>query len=119
MMLSDNQWNRIKDEVPGKNGDPGATAKDNRLFVEAVLWLARTGVPWRDLPEQFGHWNSVWRRFSRWAKTGRWERLFARLANDPDFEYVIVDGTLIRVHQHGAGAKGGLKVRRSAVHAAD
>jgi putative transposase len=91
--------------VPGKAGDPGATGRDNRLFVEAVLWIARTGAPWRDLPAELGNWNSVWRRFARWAARGVWERLFAAMADDPDFEYVIVDATIVRAHQHSAGAK--------------
>ncbi len=113
LMLSDGQWEQLKDLVPGKAGDAGATGRDNRLFVEAVLWIARTSAPWRDLPRDFGLWNSVWKRFSRWSEKGVWERLFNALADDPDFEYVIVDGTIVRVHQHGTGAKGGLKIRRS------
>jgi putative transposase len=104
--------------VPGKAGDPGATGRDNRLFVEAVLWLARTGAPWRDLPRELGNWNSVWRRFARWAVRGVWERLFAAMADDPDFEYVIVDATIVRAHQHSAGAKGRLRLRPSAARAA-
>jgi transposase len=118
LMLSDGQWERLKDLVPGKAGDPGVTGRNNRLFVEAVLWIARTGAPWRDLPHDFGLWNSVWKRFSRWSKKGVWERLFNALADDLDFEYVIVDGTIVRVHQHGTGAKGGLKIRRSGARAA-
>ncbi len=115
-MLSDGQWEQLRDLVPGKEGDPGATGRDNRLFVEAVLWIARTSAPWRDLPRDFGHWNSVWKRFSRWSEKGIWDRLFNALADDPDFEYVIVDGTIVRVHQHGTGAKRGLKIRRSGAH---
>ena len=117
--LSDAQWARIADLVPGKAGDRGATAKDNRLFVDAVLWIARTSAPWRDLPPELGNWNSTWRRFNRWAEAGVWERLFAALAEDPDFEYVIIDATIVRAHQHAAGAKGGLKLKRSAAPAAD
>ena len=116
-ILSDGQWDRIKDLMPGKAGDPGAAGRDNRLFVEGVLWIARTGAPWRDLPEAFGRWNSVWKRFSRWSKKGVWESLFKALADDPDCEYVIVDGTIVRVHQHGTGAKGGLTIRRSGARA--
>jgi putative transposase len=118
MMLSEPQWERIAPELPGKVGDPGATARDNRLFVEAVLWVARTGVPWRDLPDDFGKWYSIYTRFWRWAQKGIWERMFKTLADDPDFEYVLIDGTNIRVHQHGTGAKGGLTIRRSASRAA-
>ena len=95
------------------------TTGNNRRFVEAVLWIARTGSPWRDLPDAFGNWNSTWWRFRRWALKGVFEKVFQAMAGDPDFEYVIVDGTLVRVHQHGTGAKGGLKIRPLAAPAAD
>jgi transposase len=75
--------------------------------------LARTGSPWRDLPPFFGKWNSVWKRFRRWAKAGIWERILAALADDPDFESIIIDGTIIRAHQHAAGGKGGFTSKRS------
>lgn len=117
-VLSDVQWERIAPVVPGKDGDPGRSGTDNRLFVEAVLWVARTGAPWRDLPSGFGNWNSVFRRFRRWAQKGVFDSIFEALSGDPDFEYVMIDGTIIRVHQHGAGAKGGLKIRPSAGRAA-
>jgi transposase len=107
----DAQWRRIEGLLPGKNGDPGVTGRDNRLFLEGVLWIARTGAPWRDLPERHGQWNSVWRRFRRWALKGVFERIFAALADDRDFEYVMIDGTIVRVHQHGTGAKGGLTIK--------
>jgi transposase len=110
-VLGDAQWRRIEVLLPGKNGDPGVTGRDNRLFLEGVLWIARTGAPWRDLPEKYGNWNSVWRRFRRWALRGIFERIFAALADDRDFEYVMIDGTIVRVHQHGTGAKGGLKIK--------
>jgi len=116
--LTDAQWERMAPLVPGKAGDPGATGRDNRLFVEAVLWIVRTGAPWRDLPLELGNWNSAWRRFARWAEKGVWERLFAAMAADPDFEYVIVDATIVRAHQHSAGAKGGLRLRPSAARVA-
>lgn len=112
--LTDAPWARIAHLVPGKKTDKGVTAKDNRRFVDAVLWMARTGAPRRDLPPEFGHWNSPWRRFDRWSKAGVWDRLFAALADDPDFEYVVIDATIVRAHQHAAGAKGGLKLKRSA-----
>jgi putative transposase len=104
---TDAQWQRIEARVPGEVGDRGATGEDNRLFVDAVLWVARTGAPWRDLPPEFGHWDTVWRRFGRWSKAGVWQRLFATLADDPDFEHVIPDAPIVRAHQHAAGAKGG------------
>jgi transposase len=116
--LSDRQWERIEDLIPGKAGDRGMTGRDNRSFIDAVLWIARTGAPWRDLPPAFGNWNSVFRRFSRWAEAGVWQRLFEALADDPDFEYVILDATIVRAHQHAAGAKGGLRLRPSAARAA-
>jgi len=114
-ILTPDQWERVAPLLPGKATDPGATAEDNRVFLEAVLWIARTGSPWRDLPEAFGKWNSVWRRFRRWALKGVFERIFSKLSDDPDFEYVIIDGTIVRVHQHATGAKGGLKIRPSVV----
>jgi len=116
--LTDGQWDRIKDLVRGKKTDRGSSGRDNRLFVDAVLWVARVGSPWRDLPDAFGHWNSVYVRFSRWAKAGVWESLFKALADDPDFEYLIVDSTIVRAHQHAAGAKGGLGIKPSDVRAA-
>jgi len=105
MNLRDDQWERIAHLLPGKQGDRGRTAADNRLFVEAVLWMARSGAPWRDLPEAFGPWNSVYKRFARWQERRVWERVFAVLAEDGDFEEVFIDSTVIRVHQHAAGAR--------------
>ena len=116
--LTDRQWQRIEKLVAGKKGDKGRAGEDNRLFVDAVLWILRTGAPWRDLPDEFGKWNSVYMRFVRWARKGRWESLFKALADDPDFEHVMIDATIVRAHQHAAGAKGGLKVRPSAARAA-
>lgn len=118
LVLSERQWKRIEKLCVGRPEDPGGTGANNRMFVEAVLWIARTGSPWRDLPEIFGKWNSVFVRFNRWSEGGVWQRLFAALADDPDFEYLIVDSTIVRAHQHSAGAKGGLKIRRSAARAA-
>lgn len=110
--LRDDQWNKIKDLLPGKVSDPGRSAMDNRLFMDAILWIARTGAHWRELPEHFGAWNSVFQRYNRWSKAGVWERLFQALSDDPDFEYVMIDSTIVRAHQHSAGAKGGLKKRK-------
>jgi transposase len=106
-VLSDAQWERVAPLLPGKIGDPGRSGADNRRFLEAVLWIARVGAPWRDLPEMFGNWNSTFKRFRRWVEKDVFARLFRVLSGDPDFEYALVDGTLIRVHQHGTGAKGG------------
>lgn len=117
-LLSDGQWERIAPLLPGKPGDPGRSGADNRLFLEAVLWIVRTGSPWRDLHDAFGNWNSVYKRFRRWALKGVFERVFNSLSGDPDFEYAIIDGTIVRVHQQGTGARGGLKIRLSADRAA-
>ena len=116
--LTDVQWARISSLIPGKKGDKGRAGEDNRLFVDAVFWILRTGAPWRDLPPAFGLWNSVFVRFNRWSHKGVWESLFKALAKDPDFEHVMIDATIVRAHQHAAGAKGGFKFRRSAVRAA-
>ena len=118
LVLSDRQWKRIAPHLRGKAADRCVTASNNRLFVEAVLWIARTSSPWRDLPPVFGNWNSTFRRFSRWSEGGVWESLFNALADDPDFEYVIIDSTIVRAHQHATGKKGGLKIVRSAARAA-
>lgn len=103
--LRDDQWERIKDLLPGRQGHVGVTARDNRLFVEAVLYRFRTGLPWRDLPERFGDGVAAHRRFSRWAKSGVWERVFQHLAADADNEYAMIDSTIVRAHQHSAGAQ--------------
>lgn len=118
LILSDGEWERIAAHLPGKVGYPGRSASDDRQFLEGVLWLARVGAPWRDPPAAFGKWNSVFQRFRRRAVKGVFERLFKRLRGDPDFEYAMIDGTIIRVHQHGTGAKRGLKIRRSYVRPA-
>jgi putative transposase len=118
LILSDEQWQHIEKLCVGKPEDPGGTGADNRMFVEAVLWIARTGSPWRDLPAIFGNWNSVYVRFNRWSAGGVWSGIFAALSEDPDCEYLIIDSTIVRAHQHAAGAKGGLKIRRSGARAA-
>ena len=105
MVLRDDQWERIKDLLPGKITDCGVTAEDNRLFLEAVLWINRTGAPWRDLPKEFGLWNSVYKRYNRWSNKGLWNDIFLILSEDADFESIMIDGSIVRVHQHGAAAK--------------
>ena len=102
--LSDEQWGRRPSGLlPAKTGDPGQPAKDHRLFLDAVLWIVRTGAPWRDLPERLGDWNSTFQRFNRWAQKGVWLRVFEAL-QDPDLEWVMLDATIIRAHVHAAGA---------------
>jgi transposase len=118
--LRDDQWERIRDLLPGRAGHVGVTAADNRLFIEAVLYRYRAGLPWRDVPERFGDWKNVHRRFSRWSKPGVWERVFKHLAADADNEYAMIDSTIVRAHQPSAGAqKKPAKTRRSAARAAD
>ena len=104
-VLRDDQWGRIKNLLSGKLSDCGVTAKNNRLFVEAVLWIIRTGSPWRDLPNDFRHWHRVYVRYHRWSKKGVWARVFKMITDDPDLEYLMVDGSIVRVHQHGASKK--------------
>jgi transposase len=103
-VLRDDQWDRIKDLLPGRPGEVGVTARDNRLFVEAVFYRYRAGIPWRDLPERFGDFRVVHTRFSRWARTGVWLRVFDTLADEADHEYAMLDSTLVRAHQHSADA---------------
>lgn len=95
--LTDTQWERIKDLLPGKQGDPGRTAADNRLFVEAVVYVLKTGIPWEDLPARYGKPNSVWKRFDRWCAAGVWERI-AHALGEPDLEEVQLDSTSIKAH---------------------
>lgn len=99
-ILRNDQWERIKDLLPGKAGDRGVTAADNRLFIEAVLWLLRTGSPWRDLPPELGRWLTVY----RWQASGVWSRLLAVAAKEADLEEVFIDSTAIRAHLQAAGA---------------
>ena len=105
-VVPDVLWQRLKSYLPGRLSDAVATAKDNRLFLEAVLWRVRTGALWRDLPPTFGHWNSQFRRFRRWAKSGVFEGLFKALSEDPDPKYTLIDGTIVGLHQEATGSKG-------------
>ena len=117
--LRDDQWDRIKDFLPGREGHVGGTAADNRLFLDGVLYRCRAGIPWRDLPERFGNWKVIHQRFGRWAKSGVFERIFKLLARDHDNEYMMIDATIVRAHQHSAGARKKMASRRSADRAAD
>ena len=105
VVLRDDQWERFKNRLPDKAGDCGVTATDNRLFVEAVLWTARTGSPWRDLSDCFGHWHRVYVRYNHWSHKGTWANILAEVSDDSDIEYLMVDGSIVRVHQHGAAKK--------------
>jgi transposase len=113
--LRDDQWERIKDFLPGREGHVGGTASDNRLFVEAVLYRYRAGIPWRDLPERFGDWKATHKRLRRWCESGVFERIFKALSEDRDNEYMMLDSTIVRAHQHSAGAlKKTARIRPSA-----
>lgn len=102
--ITDQQWQKIAHLLPGKVGDVGRSATDNRLFINGVLWINRSGAPWRDLPQRFGPWNSVYRRFRRWAKADVWKKIFDQL-QEPDLDWIMIDSTIVRAHQHSAGQK--------------
>ena len=103
--LKDEQWEKIKESLPGREGYVGGTAKNNRLFVEAVIYRYRAGIPWRDLPERFGCWKNTHRRHQRWSESGIWLRIFETLSQDTDNEYAMIDSTIVRAHQHSTGAQ--------------
>lgn len=103
--LTDAQWAKIEPLCAGKPGDSGRTGINNRLFIEAVLWIARTGSPWRDLPAEFGKWNSQFQRYRRWVKAGLFHRIFEVLSGEFDLECTMIDGTIVKVHRHGQEAK--------------
>lgn len=105
--LSHAQWARIRDLLPGKAGDPGRTAVDNRLFVNGVLWVLRSGARWSDLPSRYGSYKSVHKRFTRWATKGVWEQVFKTLTRDRDSEYLMIDSSIVRAHAQAATGKGG------------
>ncbi len=102
--LTQSQWERIRPLLPGKKADPGRTGTDNRRTLEGILWIMKTGAPWRDLPSRFGKWDTVYQRFRRWQRTGVFQRVFDTLDDTHDLQVVMVDGTFVKVHQHAAGA---------------
>ena len=104
--LSDDQWEKIQDFLPGKQGDRGRTAVDNQRFVDGVLWILRSGAFWRDMPERYGNWKSAHKRFTRWTNSGVWERIFKTLLDDPKNEYLMLDSTIVCAHQQAATGKG-------------
>ena len=111
--IRDDQWDRMKDLLPAERKPQGGRPpKDHRKMLNAMLWVARTGAPWRDLPEYYGSWSSAYSRFRRWEKAGIWDQILAHVSVEPDFENVMIDATIVRVHQHGAGAKGGSIFKR-------
>jgi len=105
--ISDEKWALIEPYTIGNKGTRGGNAKDTRAFIDAVFWILRTGAPWRDLPPDYGHWNTVQRRFCRWRDKGIWESILESLINEPDFEWLMIDASHIKVHPHAAGAIGG------------
>jgi transposase len=105
--ITDRVWSILEPHLPGKKGDWGGIAADNRLFINAVFWILRTGAPWRDLPPDYGDWKNIHRRFSRWRDRGIWEKLLELLIDDVDYEWLMIDSTFIKVHQQGTGAAGG------------
>jgi transposase len=112
--LTDEQWSRLRKHLPKKRTGPKSLIGD-RLFVDAVLYRARTGVPWRDLPERFGPWKSIYNRFANWARAGRWQKIFRELQLEFDETGSIVDGSVVRAHQDASGGKGGSSSMPSAV----
>ncbi len=109
--LSSTQWGKISGILPGKVGDPGRSGVDNRNFVNGVLWILRSGARWCDLPERYGKYKTVHKRFTRWAEKKIWERVFEVLRTDPDNSYIMIDSSIVRAHQQAATGKGGIKVR--------
>jgi transposase len=105
--ISDHAWDLIEPHLPGRKGDWGGVAQDNRRFINAVLWILRTGAPWRDLPPDYGDWKNTHRRFCRWRDKGIWEKLLEQCIDDPDFEWLMIDASHVKVHPHAAGARGG------------
>jgi len=100
--LTEAQWNRIRDLLPGRKETVGRTAADNRVFVNGVLWILRSGARWEDLPERYGKYKSVHKRFVRWARSGVWERVFAALVQDRRNQYLMLDSTIVKAHQQAA-----------------
>ena len=110
-VVTDRQWRAIEPLCPVGFAAPGRTGGDTRLFLEAVLWNVRTDAPWQDLPPEFGNWNSTFRRFRRWVQADVFKKRFDVLSDEPDMECAMIDATIVKVHRHGMGAKGGLKAR--------
>ena len=124
LIITDYQWAKMEPHCLGRKRDPGRTGSDPRQFLEAVFWIARTGAPWRDLPSDFGKWNTIYRRFRDWARAGVFERIFKALSDEPDMGMAMIDGTIVKVHRPpsrrlkaiacraaGQGSKGGLSAR--------
>jgi transposase len=104
---------------PERTGKKGKPRKDNRLMLNAMIWLARSGAPWRDLPERFGPWESVYTRFRKWLDDGILDNIFRVFALEAELDELSLDSTIVRAHQHSAGAKKGAKAAKSAEAEAD
>jgi len=105
--ISDELWSKLEPLLPGQKGTWGGVAKNNRQFINGVFWILRTGAPWRDLPSAYGDWKNTHRRFCRWRDKNVWEVLLEKLVNEPNLEWLMIDASHIKVHMHGAGARGG------------
>ena len=105
--IKEGVWKLLSPHLPGQRGQWGGIANDNRKFLNGVFWVLRTGAPWRDMPPDYGKWNSVAKRFRRWVVDGIWEKLLEILIDEPDFEWLMIDASHAKVHQHGTGAVGG------------
>ena len=105
--ISDEVWTVLEPHLPGREGLWGGIANDNRLFINAVFWMLRTGAPWRDLPPDLGGWKNVHRRVCRWRDKGIWENLLDAVIDEPDYEWLMIDASHAKVHPHAAGATGG------------
>ncbi len=105
--ITDQAWALLEPHLLGREGTWGGVARDNRLFINAVFWILRTGAPWRDLPPTYGDWKNTQRRFCRWRDKGMWESLLSQLIVAPDYEWLMIDASYIKVHPHAAGARGG------------
>jgi len=105
--ISDRVWEILEPHLPGRAGSWGGRAQDNRRFINAVFWILRTGAPWRDLPPEYGGWSNTHRRFIRWRNKGIWEKLLEKVVDSPDYEWLMVDASFVKVHPHAAGASGG------------
>ena len=105
--VSDEVWVKIESYFPGQRGQWGGIAHDNRRFFNGVCWILRTGAPWRDLPDDYGKFSSVHKRFKRFCDNGTWDKILEQIIDEPDFEWLMIDASHCKVHPHAAGAKGG------------
>ena len=111
--LTDQEWEQIVPLLPAeKNSRPGRPSKDNRLMINAMVWIVRSGAPWRDLPERYGPWKSVYSRFRKWIEDGILDNIFRILSLEAELNELFLDATIVKAHQHSAGAKkGGLPMK--------